>query len=105
MSKKSNLTTSDVTVLAAIFARSNMGMGLPDAKDVARVKSWNDPELQSVVMNFCAQFMETDEHERIFVSEGKGWVKDLKKRDREYLYRVHPEIAKLYFDETGTVNA
>lgn len=93
------ITDHERAVLAGIFARSNAGMGHPPADMVARAMrgSGNDYTIM-----FCSEFMETEEHEEMFASEGRSWEKHLKKRGqntREYMFRVHADIAKLVWPQ------
>lgn len=92
------ITEKERKILAAIFARSNMGMGVPSKDDVARAAA--EPFLSSVsgyVMDFCQQFMETDEHQTWFEDEALSWYDELGKKEntRERILKVHPHIGEV----------
>lgn len=101
--KSRKLTPRELTVMAAVFARSNMGMNLPEKKEVERLMQDREtlgriiePTLDTAVVAFCERFMESDEHYDMFMQEAKGWYKDLKKDRVGYLVRVHGDIAALF---------
>jgi len=96
LEKTSPLTIADQTILAAIFARSNLGMALPDTSLVQRAKTGN-PTLESSVVLFCGEFMESEEHEEMFLLEAKGWLRQLKRMSREKIKSTWPDIGTLYF--------
>jgi hypothetical protein len=95
------LSELDLAVLPAIFARSNMGQGLPKQDVVDRMKlpgSHGQPiELHTAVIWVCEEFMESDEHEHMFVKEAKWWVPQLRRRGKTDICRVHTDIAELYW--------
>lgn len=108
--KVNKLDAFELPILAAIFARSNMGQGLPSKKDVERHKANVDfrtkeptpPDLETCVNDFCGKFMESDEHYVIFMDEARWWVKELKKRKTEEIASSHPDIAELYWRDPAT---
>ena len=108
--KGTKLDEFELPILAAIFARSNMGQGLPSKKDVERFKAnidWrtkepSPPSLDSCVNNFCDKFMESDEHYDWFMKEAKWWLKELRKRTAESIAEVHGDIAELYWRDAAT---
>jgi hypothetical protein len=92
-----NLTSTEKNVLAAWFARSNMGMTrAPREKVQYLLKS--DSTLESATISLCQEFMETDQHEAIFQEEAEGWFKTISKKypTRESILKVWPDI-KEYF--------
>lgn len=93
------LTDKDAIILAAIFARSNMGQGRPSIQDVARAKASANPSISGMVSFFCGNFMETDEHQAMFEDEARSWYKGLKRDTAEYIKKVHPDIGALYWSE------
>lgn len=79
---------SELHIMAAILARSNMGMGYPPAERIADLKraALKHPvSLDSAVVTFCEQFMESDEHYNIFMSEARSFIKDLRKNIEHYV--------------------
>lgn len=96
--KGTPISAKDLPILAAIFARSNMGQGLPTAAEVARLRDSDKPTtLESAVVYYCQQFMESDEHEKGFIAEGKMWMRELKRDTRERICAVHKDIGRLYW--------
>lgn len=108
--KGTKLDEFELPVIAAIFARSNMGQGFPPKKRVEDMKNYKDwrtkkPKpvpLSTAVIDFCQQFMESDEHEGYFMDEAEGWLKDLKKETCEAVAQDHPDIAELFWRDPGT---
>lgn len=92
------LTERELIVLSAAFARSNMGHGNPPKTYVQQLlTSSGTPSLSSSVLMFCEQFMETDEHQAMFETEAKSWVKSLRKVNREYVVATWPDMAALFW--------
>lgn len=84
------LSNKELNILAAMFARSNMGMAPPTDKHIARLKSCRTIKLDSAVEDICGQFIETNEHFEIFYAEAKSWVKYLK--HEEDARTIHKDI-------------
>jgi hypothetical protein len=63
-------------VLAAFFARTNMGLEPPSVDDVKQLVG-SKPNLADAVLSLCEQFIETDEQVEMFNGEGKMWLKKL----------------------------
>lgn len=84
------LTDMQLDVLAAMFARSNMGHGVPEAWKLRGLLTpaprWN-PNLGSMVGNLCGDLMESDEHFDMFLDEAKMWRRILKKKSELEAYR------------------
>lgn len=107
--KTTPITDHERRVLAGIFARSNMGQGLPKVDDVQRAlrqcgERWFTPQKKGddFANYFCGAFMETYEHERIFASEAAMWFRLLGNRrenTREYMQRTHADIAALVWPQ------
>lgn len=104
--QKTPFTAAELPVLAAMFARSNMGMGHPTEEEVSRAKQGYMShgsgkvvhlDLQAAVMLFCQRFMERDEDIRGFCEEAESWVETLQKDGKEETCRVHPDLCQLYF--------
>lgn len=87
--------------LAVAFAISNMGQKVPDYAWEGR-EHWGT-SIEGTVNNLCEPFMETMEHERIFMSEAKMWYRDLKKRSSENILRMWPSdfVAKILVPEAA----
>lgn len=108
--KGTKLDERELVILAAIFGRSNMGMGLPPKRDVEGLKALTDrrtkkpmiPALEECVADLCGKFMESDHHERVFEEEARSWLKELRRDTAENVARVHPDIAELYWRDPAT---
>lgn len=84
-------------ILAGIFARSNMGQGLPTVEQVRECIKYPPKNANSAACWFCEQFMETDEHEKMFEDEVKMWVKLLENpKERELYQKSSPDVFALY---------
>ena len=88
------LSNDEVDVLAGVFACSNCGMNRPSRKDVRYALKYGFTVHQSV-MHFCGQYMESDDHEDMFLEEAYSWVHYLKNTSKEDLIRAHSEIMAL----------
>lgn len=57
-------------------------------------------DLQSATMSLCQEYMESDEHERIFNNEAEGWFKDTfskaKYATREAVMATWPDTGKAF---------
>lgn len=102
-------TDVELPILAAMFARSNMGMGRPTEAEVAKAKEGYMShgsgkvihlDLQAAVMMFCQRYMEKDVDVDGFMEEAKDWVKTLAKDGKEETCRVHPDLCQLYFGKS-----
>ncbi len=108
--KGTKLDDYELVILSGIFARSNMGQGVPAKKDVERWKKnvdWRTkkpapPSLESVINDFCGKFMESDDHQEMFLKEAKAWMRDLKKKSAEYVAQVWDDLAELYWRDPET---
>ena len=107
MSTLIKLTDHERRVLAGIFARTNMGMEMPDKKRVADAldhvnqKWYRQPHNKSghdYAIHFCSEFMETEHHEEMFEQEASSWYKEFGKRGqntRAYIQKTWPEKSML----------
>jgi len=78
VSKTPKIDEKQRCILAAILAVSNLGMGRPEPSRVAEAKaSPYCTTLQDAVIKFGQQYMESDEHEEIFMLEARGFYRDL----------------------------
>lgn len=87
---------SKVNVIAAMLARGNMGMPDPDLYEVTSAKSEKNITLDSAVVGFCQQFMESDDHYDLFMGEAEGFVAILNSRPEEESARVWARYFDLY---------
>jgi hypothetical protein len=95
------LTPRERTVLAAWFARSNIGMGRAPGKDVqSLLTNKGGVPLDTAVLCLCRKFMETDEHFEMFLEEAQYWYKEFGPRKeyktREAILKMWPDV-KVYF--------
>lgn len=99
---KTPLTERELCVLAGWFARSNMGQPRAGREMVQRILTQKyEVSVNSAAIHFCAEFMESEEHERIFDEEAQGWYKSLKKehKSRESLLKTWPELDAYFWTE------
>ena len=92
---KNAFSENELHVCAAILGRSNMGMSRPKSSDVASLKNSGSCTLNGAVMYLCQEFMETNEHQRMFESEAKWFVQQLK-ADPAKARKVWSDVFKLY---------
>lgn len=94
MKTKTLLTEREAIVLAAWFARSNLGMPNPSRKEVERLLSATYLTLSGATLALCQKFMESDEHEQMFLDEAKSWLKDFSKKykTREAVLEIWPDV-------------
>lgn len=91
------METNKLHIIAAILARSNMGMHRPESHEIADLKSSRySVTLDSAVTHLCQQFMESDEHYDIFMGEGQMFVDMMTERGEEKSRESWPDIFKLY---------
>jgi hypothetical protein len=94
--KKTPLTEREKVVLSAWFARSNMGMERAGRAATKRLLETERLDLSGATIALCGEFMESDEHEKIFEQEADGWFKDTfskKYKTREAVLAVWPDVA------------
>lgn len=77
------MTDNQLNLLAAAFARSNMG--LPMENFFRRSEGY--VSLEEAVYDVCGGFMEADEHEEIFIEEAKMWLSILRDESQLQAYR------------------
>jgi hypothetical protein len=98
LKKIDQLSALDLAILPAIFARSNMGCGIPKPLEVESMKnSKYVASLDGAVLRFCERFMDTDEHLGWFTEEAKDWVKTLRRDGKTKICQIWPDIAALYW--------
>ena len=95
------LTPSERIVLSAWFARSNMGQERASRKSVERLLASKHLTLDSAVTALCEQFMESDDHYDLWITEAQGWFNDYFAPNKEYatreaIIKTWPDT-KLYF--------
>lgn len=93
------LTKSQKMIVAAMFARTNMGQPPPSVEDVAQLFASNNRQpfthLSMPVNTLCGQYMEADEHERIFLAEARGWLRDKNLNTLESITEIWPDAGQL----------
>lgn len=86
-----------IAILAGMFARTNMGMDMPEPELVQRAKSSNSVmSPNSTACHFCEQFMEEDSHEKMFTDEARSWIKELTKLGEDESRKSWPAHFELY---------
>jgi hypothetical protein len=108
VSTKTKLTECERVVLAAYFARSNMGMDRATSKEVQGLLAGDGHgrypvTLDSAVMFLCQQFMESDEHYDFFMEEAKMWASRRyfggKYRTRDAVIGTWPHVKEVFWPE------
>jgi len=99
---KTPLTERERIVLAAYFARSNMGQDPADRNHVQRLlKTAGRVTLSCAVADLCGEFMETDEHQDIYEEEAQGWLatfeNDLDCDTREKVAAIWPHAKERFW--------
>jgi hypothetical protein len=99
--KPTPLTERELAVLSGWFARSNMGQERAGRDEVQRLLTQtHDVSINSATITFCAEFMECDEHERMFEEEADGWYANLKKlKTREKVLASWPDVDWYFWTE------
>ncbi len=96
------ITESERAVLAAYFARSNMGQMRPDRREIEPLLS-DGVTLPGAVIALCQEFMESDEHYDIFMKEAKMWASRRyfggKYCTREAIIGTWPHIKEVFWPE------
>jgi hypothetical protein len=98
MTKMTKMTNQQAIVLAAIFARSNMGHGESPEWRIKGLMANPKITLSDAVLSCCGDLMETDEHQQMFEEEARGWYKDFKRKSIKNAlkpFRDHQALAKL----------
>jgi hypothetical protein len=95
-------TKQQKCVVAALFARSNMGLNRPTAAELrplleaaTRERHARSLNLNWAVVSLCQQFMETDEDEDTFMDEARMWLRDEKLASLDEITKVWPDMAAL----------
>ncbi len=63
--------------VAGIFARTNMGQSMPERDEVQRALTAKIYNLDTFVVWFCQDLMESDDHYDLFMGEAQMWCKTL----------------------------
>jgi len=97
------ITPQERIVLAAWFARSNMGQPRAErflVESLLNVERKWPLTLQAAVERLCSPYMETDEHEKIFQEEGVSWFRKFSPNgshnNREAIIKTWPDV-EAYF--------
>ncbi len=88
-------TKQQKMIVAAMFARTNMGQPNPTVEQVRRQFTRPPEHLSTPVMAFCEQYMETDEHQRIFMAEARSWMRDKNLSTLEAIQQIWPDVGAL----------
>lgn len=89
------LTKQDLIILASMLAISNMGMERPSSEEVQRMKKAAPQDVDSCVIGFAQQYIESDEIQDAFVEEARAWHDHLSKYPSK-LRSSHKHILVLY---------
>lgn len=92
------MTLSELNILSALFARSNMGQPDPTADQMVNwFKGREDVSLSLAVDVVCGEFYEGDNYADIFLGEARVWLERIENQPLSGYDWVanSPEIAKL----------
>jgi hypothetical protein len=105
---KIRITERERLVLAAYFARSNMGLDRATSKEVQSLLAGEghgrcQVSLDSAVTFLCQQYMESDEHQDMFMEEAKMWASKRyfggKYRTRDAIVGTWPHVKEVFWPE------
>ena len=102
------ITRQERVVLAAYFARSNMGMDRATGKEVQGLLAGDGHgrypvTLDSAVVFLCQKFMESDEHYEVFMEEAASWYErfspDGKYNTRDKIVKTWDHVKEVFWPE------
>ena len=82
--------------LSGLFARTNYGFGMPVTEVMVRLVKNKVTSPRQSMEYFCAQFIESDDHEEMFADEATGWYNQLVEMDVEEARRIWPDHVHMY---------
>ncbi len=84
------MSSADLIVWSAVFARTNMGQSMPSANDIRRYRTAaaHRTSLPAMVNMVCADYIETDEHYEMFLDEAKSWMDELRLKNVDYILQT-----------------
>lgn len=85
-----------LNVVAAHFARTNMGQSECSVGLLRRMLTDKDMSLGSAVNVICGEFIESQEHYHIFMSEARAWLKEKRIKTLESVKAVWPDHGTLF---------
>ena len=97
------MNSYDACILSGMLARSNMGQPDPSIDQVKRLRSSPPTTVQNAVCRLCEQFMESDEHERIFTEEAMAWFAHISDMPYKQFEIQHGRIAAIYNAAGGSI--
>jgi len=102
------ITETERLVLAAYFARSNMGLGRATRKEIKRLINgdgygYSSVTLPSAVLSLSQQFLETDEQYQMFLGEARMWASrryfGRKYSTREAILKNWPHVKEAFWPD------
>ncbi len=88
-------TPEQKNVVAALFARTNMGGTLPPPQKMKRLFETPDISLADSVLELCGHLMESEEHLEAFLEEAQSWHKNPKLNSLDRVENTWPRNAAL----------
>jgi hypothetical protein len=88
-------------ILSALFARSNMGCGLPENFDPEPMLKSKSYRLDDAVTETCRDLLESDEMLTMFLDEAMAWQSQLRGMSRVYVTKTWPHIAAVMWPKDG----
>lgn len=91
------MTDKMIAILAGMFARSNMGLGRPDARAISIFKeSKYDTDAEDAALQLCQEFIEDEAGEEAISREARYWFEYLKEKGEDEARRIHPDMFAIY---------
>jgi len=91
-----NLTKQEASVLAGMFAVTNMGQRCPSKELILRAKRSGLNDANSIACMFAVEYMETVADEKAWTQETRYWQRELSKMTMEKVAEIWPDNAKAY---------
>jgi hypothetical protein len=82
---------SDMVILAAMLARSNLGLPNPSVDELVWSVKHNTEEIEQAVANICGAFVESDEQLDIMLEEAQGFELQLSKMNNGTAREYYPK--------------
>lgn len=89
--------TQEHVIISAMLAMTNLGLGMPEKRDITALKySRNKHDVESAMCHLAGGYMEDEHHEAIFFGEAQTWFDLIEKDGIEQYRTVHAKHFDLY---------
>lgn len=94
------MSKADVTVWAAVFARTNYGHSMPSTHEMRqyRTAAKHGTSLAAMVNLVCGDIVENDDHYTMFANEARGWETTLSDKELDYIWNNWPSKHKVWLE-------